>query len=53
MGNSGRFRPNHFSNITPTPGSHAYPMCRDKSKAENFMAKRIEINRAELPKFLQ
>jgi len=31
----------------------AYPMCRGKSKDENFMAKMIEINRVELPKFLQ
>jgi len=28
-------------------------MCRGKSKAENFMARMIEINRAELPQCLQ
>ena len=32
---------------------YAYPMCRSKSKAEAFMDRMIEINRAELPKFLQ
>lgn len=32
---------------------YAYPMCRSKSRAEKFMDKMIEINRAELPKFLQ
>ncbi len=32
---------------------YAYPLCRSKAKAEGFMQKMIEINRKELPKFLQ
>lgn len=32
---------------------YAYPLCRSKAKAEAFMKRMIEINKPELPKFLQ
>lgn len=32
---------------------YAYPLCRSKSKAEAFMKQMIEVNKPELPKFLQ